>query len=414
VVGNGNTACELSVNLAKVTSKLYQSYRRGRIMFSRRDDEGIPLDSQFTWPGLRLKYFLDRLIPWLTWPIADRFMRKRMISYAARSEPAQPGDTREEVLQRTEKKMRDEWRLLPCASTAHTHPAVQEDYIPALRNGTVTPVHGFKAFLGEHKILLEDDSTVEVDVVVFCTGYRMNFGIMPELEMDGACGMPLRLAGDNSSLYHERREPQLPRLYQMIFPPRYASSVAFISWIAPQESVWCVSELVAMAVAQIWAASATRDQELDDFKANLANKWRQPGVLPAERKMNAEIDAYHKWFRTAWKTNHSVRSGYVHSADTFYRFLHEAAGTGLYQKLDHILTGRGWRLWWKDHELWTWLAKGPMNSYSWRLFETNPEGLPGCGRKVWPGAREAIKTAVSIATDHNSFLDRGSNLLRCR
>lgn len=321
-------------------------------------------------------------------------MRKRMISYAARSEPVQAGDTRATILQQTENRMREDWRLLPCASTAHNHPAVQEDYIPALRSGAITPLQGFKAFVGEKTVLLTDDSTVEVDAVVFCTGYRMDFSIMPELDMDGASGLPLCLAGDNSSANRERQEPQLPRLYQMIFPPRRASSIAFISWIAPQESVWCVSELAAIAIAQIWAADVAKDQGLEKLKPN-TNNSNQPALLPPESEMNIQIDAYHKWFRVAWQKERSVRSGYVHQAHSFYRFLHEAAGTGLYDNLDHALSGRGWWLWWTDHELWTWLAKGPMNSYSWRLFDTNPEKTPGCGRKVYPGARQAIKRAVS-------------------
>lgn len=47
---------------------------------SRTPDDGMPFDTQFSWSGLRLKYFLDYMAPWLMQPLADRFMTNNMIS----------------------------------------------------------------------------------------------------------------------------------------------------------------------------------------------------------------------------------------------------------------------------------------------------------------------------------------------
>ncbi|KAH8585789.1 flavin-binding monooxygenase-like-domain-containing protein [Bisporella sp. PMI_857] len=416
IVGNGNTACELSVMLAKHASKVYQSYRRGRIMFSRCDNNGVPLDSQFTWPVMRLKYFLDSIIPWLTWPFANRFMRDMMISHAARSEPVQPGESRAKILKRTEIRMRKEWRLLPCASMAHVNPAVQEEYIPTLRSGDVTPLHGFVDFAGDNQVLLANNTVVEVDAVLFCTGYDMDFSIMPELEMNGACGVPLEVAGkrnlerttnceEHSGINDDGQQPRLPRLFQMLFPPRWASSIAFLSWLAPQENVWCVSELAAIAITQIWAAETAKAKGHREVQSH-DSRYRPPALLPPASEMNDQIDAYHTWFRVAWQKERSVLSGYIHHPHKFYRFLHEAAGTGLYDNLDHVFTARGWRLWWKDRDLWKWLAKGPINSYSWRLFDTNPECIPGCGRKVCPEAKKMVKEAYEAWEDYKRQIQR--------
>ncbi|KAI1157378.1 FAD/NAD(P)-binding domain-containing protein [Nemania serpens] len=404
VVGIGNTACEVSLTLVNHASKVYQSYRRGRIMVSRYRDDGIPLDTQFSWPALRLKYLIDHIAPGLVGPLSDKFVINKMISDAARSEPAEPGVSEKKRWKRTKKRVRDDWRLVPCPSMAHVHPAVQEDFIPALRKGDITPLHGFQDFAGESEVLLDNGATVEVDVVIFCTGYDLDFKIMPELEMDGAFGFPLRTADELSQndtgegVRGEQNQPHLPRLYQMLFPPRYTSSVAILSWIAPQENVWCVSELASMAVAQIWAAETAADSRTT-FKQRPAKNYRSPALLPSLKKMNSQVDAYHTWWRAQWKIEHSVRPGYVRGY-SFYRFLHESAGTGLYDNLDHIFTTRGWGLWWRDRELWTWLSKGPLNNYSWRLFDTNPKGIPGCGRKAWPGAREATKDAYKIYEDY--------------
>ncbi|KAI0907766.1 FAD/NAD(P)-binding domain-containing protein [Ustulina deusta] len=412
VVGIGNTACEVSLALANYASKVYQSYRRGRIMVSRYHDDGIPLDAQFSWPALRLKYLIDHLAPWLIGPLGDKFMVNKMISDAARSEPADASISEKEKWKRAEKRVRDDWRLVPCPSMAHVHPAVQEDFIPALRQGDITPVHGFKDFTGDSEVLLDDGVVLDVDVVIFCTGYDLDFKIMPELEMDGALGLPLRTAEELSrddageEVRGEKQQPHLPRLYQMIFPPRYASSVAILSWMAPQENVWCVSELASMAVAQIWAAETVTDSRATSKQRQVKN-YRSPALLPSLEEMNVQVDAYHTWWRTQWQTEHSLRPGYVQGYP-FYRFLHDSAGTGLYDNLDHVLTTRGWSLWWYDRELWTWLSKGPMNSYSWRLFDTNPKGVPGCGRTSWSGARQATKNAYEIYENYKEQMQHKS------
>ena len=399
VVGIGNTACEVSLSLAKHCSTLYQGYRRGRILVSRYLDNGIPTDSTLSWPVLRLKYLLDYWVPWLTVPIIDNFMIRKMVNDAARHESAE--FSQKERTQRAEHKVKHIWRLVPCPSMAHENPAAQEKFIPALYSGDIIPVPGFKEFVGSDAVLLDDGSTVNVDAVIFCTGYSIDFSIMPELEMNGACGLPkdtfdlvdehMEESKENGEDWsHRRNEPHLPRLYQMIFPPRYASSVAFLSWMAPQENVWCVCELASTAVAQIWAAETAQDLGL---QSTLPAKYRNPALLPSVEEMNQAVDGYHDWWRKNWKQNSSMHPGFVRSY-TFYRFLHDKAGTGMYENLDHFFSTRGWQLRWEDKELYEWLSNGPMNSYAWRLFDTNPQQIPGCGRKIWPGARQAVQDAV--------------------
>ncbi|KAM4054539.1 flavin-binding monooxygenase-like domain-containing protein [Hirsutella rhossiliensis] len=334
VVGIGNTACEVSLSLTSHASKVYQSYRRGRIIVSRYFDNDL----------------LDYKLPWLAHPLGDRAMKKSMIHVAARRNPQDLDPKGLDYSARDRRKLaaekiKGDWRLVPCASMAHVHPVVQERFIPALLSGQIAPARGFKAFTGAHEVLLDDGSTVEVDAVIFCTGYALEFDIMPELEMDGT-------------------EPHLPRLYHMIFPPRWASSVAVLSWMSPLETYWCVCDLASMAVAQAWSAETAKEKGLAQIDG-----YRRPALLPSEAKMNAEVDRYHTWWRR------------------------DMAGTGMFDNIDHVLTLRGWRLKRKDRELHMLLSQGPANSYAWRIFDTNPKGIPGCGRKAWPGARQAVQDA---------------------
>lgn len=66
-------------------------------------------------------------------------------------------------------------------------------------------------------------------------------------------------------------------------------------------------------------------------------------------------------------------------------------GHGCADHVDHLFSLRGWALWWRDRELWSWIARGPVSNCYWRVFETNPEEVPGCGRQTWKGAREATR-----------------------
>ena len=81
---------------------------------------------------------------------------------------------------------------------------------------------------------------------------------------------------------------------------------------------------------------------------------------------------------------------------TFLRFLHGMAGTGMYDQLGHGFTLGALRLRWRDWRLHRWLFREPANSYAWRMLETNPERIPGCGRRMWPGARGAVEDAVGL------------------
>lgn len=389
VVGIGNTACEVSLSLTSHAATVYQSYRRGRIIISRYDDGGVPTDLT-PWPAMQFKYMLGHKTPWLANPLANRLMMKTMIHDAARHELQEPSLSGRERRIRAEKKIKGDWRLAPFPSIEVTHPAVQDDFMSALYSGCVSPVRGFKAFTGANKVLLDDGSTVEVDAVIFCTGYTIDFGLMPELEMDGACGVPLTTAGQTGSLAGARREPPLPRLHHMMFPPRWASSVAFLSWISALGTAWCVCELASTAVAQIWAADTAR--RLTPSPPPPPEGYQKPAQLPSEAKMNASVNAYHAWWRRGWAKEPSAHPGFTRPY-TFYRFLHDMAGTGMYDHVGHKFSLRNLRLQWKDRSLHKCLSQGPPSSHAWRVFDTNPEGIPGCGRRIWPHARQAVEDA---------------------
>ncbi|KAH7312590.1 flavin-binding monooxygenase-like-domain-containing protein [Stachybotrys elegans] len=386
VVGIGNTACDIALGLKGHASTIFQAYRRGRVVVSRYEDDGTPSDCTLSWQFLALKYLLDYYFPRLSAVIVNDFLMKKMINDASRHGPAHL--SRKYRLKQAEHNIR-EWRLSTGLSMAYSLPAAQEHFTNSLRDGSIIPQRGFKEFGYGGMVILEDESVIEVDAVIFCTGYILDFGIMPELEMDGAAGLPLTNANTlpRHAIHNTiSTKPYLPRLFQMIFPPKFATSIAFLSWSEPQDSAWSVSELEAMAVAQLWAGETAKSQQTPSPPTSQS----KPASFPILKEMERQVDAHHEWWRKAWEIEPSIRHGFVRG-HTWFRFLHGAAGTGMYEHLDHVLSTRGWRLWWQDRELHHWLSQGPPTSHAWRIFETNPQQIPGCSRRAWPGARQAVQ-----------------------
>ncbi|KAF5646391.1 dimethylaniline monooxygenase 2 [Fusarium sp. NRRL 52700] len=398
VVGIGNTACEVSLSLTRHASKVYQSYRRGRIIISRYDESGVPTDL-IPWTSLQFKYMTEHKMPWIANRLTNRLTEETMFRDMARYDP-DTSLSKSQKYKHAQERIRGDWRLIPHANMEFTHPAVQDDFMGALYSGAVAPVYGFRAFVGENSVLLGDGSMVDVDAVIFCTGYTLDYSLMPELEMDGACGVPLTTAGQANKTNDAGvpKELSLPRLHHMIFPPKRASSVAFLSWISALETAWCVCELASMAVTQIWAAETSIQQ---GFPAP-PRGYRKLAQLPSVADMNASVDEYHTWWRLGRIKEPSAHAGLIRPYP-FYRFLHDMAGTGMYENAGPKFSLRNLKLRFTDRSLYNSLTRGPPSSHIWRVFDTNPRGIPGCGRRAWPHARQMVEDTYH---DYEEFLQK--------
>lgn len=79
-------------------------------------------------------------------------------------------------------EMKPEWNIHPPPSIK-THPAmITENFIDCLKDGSIISCPGLRAFSGENEVELLDGTHLEVDAVIFCTGYEANFSIMPDLD----------------------------------------------------------------------------------------------------------------------------------------------------------------------------------------------------------------------------------------
>lgn len=394
LVGLGNTSCDVCIELTGFASKIYIAHRHGRKLLSRYGDDGMPVDLGLSWSIFQAKYLMDWKMPSLTWWAIDSITTSGTIAAAARGEPS--GSTPAEKKKIAEKRLREEWKILPAASMKQVNPVVSESLYDSLRSGNVALVSGFKGFKGDKVVLFDDGTELEVDVVIFCTGYTANWDLFPDLPMNGSCDVPLSTAGE---IRPSPPFPHLPRLYQNIFPTQWASSLAFTSFNHPQDNNPATQELISMAISQIWAADAAKSASMPQDRKPAPPGYRSPAHLPPISEMEQVIDEWQAWWRANWEIEPGMLEAFT-PGHPWYYFLHNAAGTGMFENLGHSLAlHRGWGLWWRDRDLYKWMTKAPASNVSFRVFETNPLGIPGCGRKTWSGAREALREIYEEAED---------------
>jgi cation diffusion facilitator CzcD-associated flavoprotein CzcO len=151
IVGFGNSALDIACELGRkdVANSVYVSLRRGYWVFPRYlggrvfdyDNPHPSVDPPWWW----------RLVP-------RSFMRRRLQRRL------------EQVVGRPEQHKLPK----PDHEFLSTHPAISHDIYNRIGSGDVIPKPGIKRFEGR-KVVFDDDSAVEADVVIYATGYRISF-----------------------------------------------------------------------------------------------------------------------------------------------------------------------------------------------------------------------------------------------
>lgn len=246
------------------------------------------------------------------------------------------------------------WALSP--PPVHTlthHPLINDELYGELKAGRVLSVSGLSGFTGPSTAVLSDGKEVEVEVVICSTGYDRNLSLVENMNLtDGTPEEP------------GFRGKRLARLYQNIFPPKYANSVAYFNNIVHDVPMLSLADLAGMAVAQVWKGAAP---------------------LPSEDEMNRTIDKHIDWICNLAKDD-TVYPEFLEEA-TWHRWAHETAGTGILENLGYGLDG--WRFWWRESKLCKLLLDGVDSTHMYRLFDGR--------RKKWDGAKDAILAANAQA-----------------
>lgn len=328
VVGFGNSAADTATQLAGIADQVYIAHRHGARILPRGIN-GQPFDHiqsfrLFTTQNTVLRYF-----PKFGERISDHYLRR---------------------LQDKSFALRPEWDFEP----AQKIPLVSDDLVACLTYGSVKSVKGVKRILNATEVQLEDGKKFDVDVLIWCTGYKPDFSMI-----DPRFNPTVRTPSSEWSAALGSNGKSLFRLYHNIFSLEKPDSLAFLGCVRFEIGEFQILDMASMAIAQVWKGASK---------------------LPNKAVMNAEADTREVWLADLASRRPNVSPGNVDAA-TWTRAIDDLAGTGINEYLGYGWDG--WLFWLKDRALCNSLMGGIWTPHIYRVFNGK--------RKKWDGAKQTIE-----------------------
>jgi len=197
VLGIGNSACDIAVEASRHARTTYLAMRRGAWVIPKYLF-GTPTDHLTDTPLARGPVVLQKL--------GMRAMLRVAVG-----------------------KMTDYGLPKPDHDVLEAHPTVSDDLLSTLGHGDITVKPSISRFEGS-TVHFTDGSSVEADVVVYCTGYKVTFPFLDETVV--------RADDNHIDLYRRVVPPDLPGLY-------------FIGLVQPLGAVMPLAEAQAHWVADL-------------------------------------------------------------------------------------------------------------------------------------------------------------------
>ncbi|KAJ0305665.1 hypothetical protein Brms1b_010778 [Colletotrichum noveboracense] len=203
VVGFGNSGADTAVSLIGHAKKIYISHREGAYVIPRVN-KGRPIDHTINVRFTKVQAFLEYFFPKASESLFNRVVKG---------------------LQDNNFKIRPEWNLSPAPSLKTTSPVVSDEIIPALERGDVESVAGIGKVTG-NEVELTDGRVLQVDAVVYCTGYKADFSVLDPKDDPANTPNPEWVAAKGA------RGKPLPRLYKNVLSEKHPESLAFMGCAA--------------------------------------------------------------------------------------------------------------------------------------------------------------------------------------
>lgn len=246
--------------------------------------------------------------------------------------------------------LKPEWRFEPAPSIINQRPLVSDDLVSCLTEGTVVSTYGIDRILNASTVQTADGDQYEVDAILLCTGFSVDFSIVGDAD-------PTRATTKEWEHSSGANGRALPRLYQNIFSLDHPDSLAFMGNLSFMNPAFFMFDLASMALAQLWKGTS---------------------AFPPKEDMIRQVNEHHEWVCSLAQTG-SVMPAIVKASD-WMNWVSEAAGTNLEKYLGW--GPAGWSFWFSDRRFCSILMDGLLSPHAYRLF-------PG-KRKAWDGARDAI------------------------
>jgi thioredoxin reductase len=239
VLGLGNSATDIAVESSRIAAKTFLSVRRGAYVIPKYMN-GKPIDEVTTSLTSRLPLSVQR------------FFAMRALEIAA-------GDMTAYGLPKPDHKLFE------------AHPTVSSELLPRLGHGDIEVKPNIDRFSGGRGVRFVDGSSEEIDLVVYCTGYKITFPFFdPEVFS----------APDNRlPLYRRVVSVERPGLY-------------FIGFIQPLGPIMPLAEAQAEWVADLVAGRAALPPVAEMQREIAEEERRMRKRFVASKRHTVEVDFY--------------------------------------------------------------------------------------------------------------------------
>ena len=236
VLGMGNSAMDIAVELSGVAKNVYLASRRGAHIVPKFAF-GRPIDS-----------FNTALpVPWA--------VKRAFFSLIVRGTIGRPQDV---GLPKPDHRL------------GEAHPTVSQRITERVKAGVVTPKPNISGFAGD-RVRFSDGTDVVADTVVYCTGYNVSF---PFLDAD-----VFRVVDNRVDLFHQ------------VFPPDLAN-LAFIGLVQPFGALMPVAQAQAEWVADQLAGEYRLPRGADMREQIRSAREARERQFVASPRPTMEIDFY--------------------------------------------------------------------------------------------------------------------------
>lgn len=243
VLGLGNSATDIAVESSRIAEKTFLAVRRGAYVLPKYMN-GKPIDEVSTPLVSRLPLSVQR------------FFAMRGLEIAA-------GDMTSYGLPKPDHKLFE------------AHPTVSSELLPRLGHGDITVKPNIDRFAGGRTVRFVDGSEEEIDLVVYCTGYKITFPFFDS---------QVFAAPDNRLLLYRRVvSVERPGLY-------------FIGFIQPLGPIMPLAEAQCEWIADLLNGRATLPPA-GEMKREIAQEERKMGKrFVTSKRHTVEVD-FHPYLR---------------------------------------------------------------------------------------------------------------------
>jgi dimethylaniline monooxygenase (N-oxide forming) len=239
VLGIGNSAVDIAVESSRIGEKTFLATRRGAWVLPKYLN-GKPIDEVLN-PITGLA------------PIAvQRVVTKRALGVAV-------GDPTSYGLPKPDHKLFE------------AHPTVSSEFLPRLGHGDITAKPNIDRFAGGRAVRFVDGTEEEIDLVVYCTGYKISFPFFrPEV-----------LAAPDNKL------PLFRRVVSVERPGLY-----FIGFIQPLGPIMPLAEAQVEWIADLLSGRASLPSQAEMRKEIAVEEEKQRKRFVASKRHTVEVDFY--------------------------------------------------------------------------------------------------------------------------